>query len=151
MQKLIWFLGIDETIRRHAAAVWPVVESISERLLNEFYSDVSQCEAVAALEPEIVERLKKNQLKHWKALLTSDFSEDYFKRASLIGIMHREVDLDPKWFIAGYFRLTQEIVRSVLALPLPLDERYEMMHAFSKCIALDMALAVSSYSSWLVD
>jgi hypothetical protein len=92
------------------------------------------------------------QREHWRSLFSSGFDESYQRRASMIGIRHHDVGLDPKWYIAGYALMKARFIeRLLLQTTVPLPLRSAMIVTLEKYVAVDMALALSSYSSWLVE
>jgi methyl-accepting chemotaxis protein len=103
------------------------------------------------LDDETISRLKLKQSEHWQALFSSKFDNQFFNRASLVGIKHREIDLDPKWYIAGYNKIKGQFVKLILDSQLSTSTKSDLVATLDKYVALDMALALSSYSSWLID
>jgi hypothetical protein len=70
---------------------------------------------------------------------------------TLIGIKHHEVGLDSKWYIAGYAMMKAAFMERILEAPLPPNLKSALIVTLEKYVAVDMALALSTYSSWLVD
>jgi len=151
MDKLIRFLDIDPVARRHAAAIWSLIEHRIDHIIETFYADVRQSDAALALSDRTVQHLKVKQKDHWRALFESRLDLQYFNSASLIGIKHAEIGLDPKWYIAGYARIKSDFSRAILNASLPLTTKAAFIVTLDKYVALDMALAISSYTSLLVD
>ncbi|MDO8981991.1 MAG: protoglobin domain-containing protein [Afipia sp.] len=151
MDKLIRFLNIDPAATRHAAAIWSLIEHRIEHIIETFYADVRQSDAAMALSDQTIQHLKVKQKDHWRALFESRLDLQYFNSASLIGIKHAEIGLDPKWYIAGYARIKGDFARIILNAPLPLLTKADLVVTLDKYVALDMALAISSYTSLLVD
>jgi len=151
MDKLIRFLDIDPAARRHAAAIWSLIEHRIDHIIEVFYADVRQSDTAMALSDQTIQRLKVKQKDHWRALFESRLDLQYFNSASLIGIKHSEIGLDPKWYIAGYARIKGDFSRAILNAPLPLLTKADLVVTLDKYVALDMALAISSYTSLLVD
>lgn len=151
MDKLIRFLDIDPAARRHAAAIWSLIEHRIDHIIETFYADVRHSDTALALSDQTIQRLRVKQKDHWHALFESRLDLQYFNSASLIGIKHSEIGLDPKWYIAGYARIKSDFSRTILSSPLPLSAKADLVVTLDKYVALDMALAISSYTSLLVD
>lgn len=151
MEKLISFLDTDPKARRNAEAIWSLVEHRAGDIIEDFYASMRKSDVDLTLNDQMIERLKIEQRKHWSSLFGSQFDQQYFNRASLIGIKHREMGLDAKWYIAGYTKIKFDFSQAVLNAPLPLPVKAGFVSTLDKYIALDMALAVSSYASWLID
>lgn len=151
MEKLISFLEIDPVAQLHAAAIWLLIEHRVDHIIEIFYADVRRSDTALALSDQTIQRLKVTQREHWRALFESRLDLQYFNRASLIGIRHAQIGLDSKWYIAGYARIKSDFARTILSTELPLTTKTAFVVTLDKYVALDMALAVSSYTSLLLD
>lgn len=151
MDKLIRFLDIDPTAQLHAAAIWLLIEHRVDHTIETFYADIRESDTALALSNQTVQRLKVTQREHWRTLFESKLDLQYFNRASLVGIRHSQIGLDPKWYIAGYARIKSDFARVILNAELPLTTKTSFLVTLDKYVALDMALAVSSYTSLLLD
>jgi hypothetical protein len=151
MDKLIRFLDIDPTAQLHAAAIWLLIEHRVDHTIEVFYADMRQSDPALGLNDQTVRRLKVKQREHWRALFESRLDLQYFNSASLIGIRHSQIGLDPKWYIAGYARIKNDFSRVILNAELPLTTKASFLVTLDKYVALDMALAISSYTSLLLD
>lgn len=151
MDRLIRFLDIDPTARLHAAAIWLLIEHRVDHIIEAFYSDVRQSDTALTLSDQTIQHLKVKQKDHWRTLFESRLDLQYFNNASLIGIKHSQIGLDPKWYIAGYARIKSDFSRAIFNSSLPLTTKASLVVTLDKYVALDMALAISSYTSLLVD
>lgn len=151
MEHLIQFLDIGREDRDRAEKIWLLVEPRVDRILENFYVDVRRSSAAPSLSLQMVDHLKSKQKDHWRTLFGSRLDEKYFDRASFIGIKHREIGLDPKWHIAGYTKIKNEFSWIILESLRPSSENAALIATLNKYIALDMALAISSYSAELID
>jgi hypothetical protein len=151
MDDLIRFLGIDARAKQYAKLVWPLIQDHADGVVENFYVEAGKSDIGHVLDAEMIGRLKLKQKEHWRALFNSEFDQQYFNRASLVGIKHREIGLDPKWYIAGYSKIKGQFVTLILDAPLSTSTKSDLVATLDKYVALDMAIALSSYSSWLVD
>lgn len=151
MEKLITILDIDPEAMRNAEAIWSLVEHRAVDVIGDFYASVRKSDVDLVLSDQTIECLTIEQRMHWNSLFKSRFDQKYFNSASLIGIKHREIGLDAKWYIAGYTKIKIDFSQVVLNAPLSLPVKAGFVSTLDKYVALDMALAVSSYTSWLVD
>lgn len=151
MERLIRFLNIDLDARRDAAAIWPLIESRVEPGIDTFYSEMRRSDPALPLSDQLAACLKARQKANWRALFESRLDQQYFNNASLIGINHCEIGLDPKWYIAGYMRIKRDFSHAILDSSLPPPTAANLVTTLDKYVALDMALAISSYASLLVD
>jgi hypothetical protein len=151
MEELIRFLGIDLKDRRNAEDFWPLIEDPLGRIIDNFYADIRSSSIDFVLSDQRIDHLKTMQQEHWRSLFASRFDQQYFNSASLAGIKHYELGLDPKWYIAGYAKIKRDIAQIILQSPLSLPAKLEFVKTLDKYVALDTAIAISSYTSLLVD
>ncbi|MDA9505281.1 hypothetical protein XI09_11420 [Bradyrhizobium sp. CCBAU 11386] len=152
MKEIVRYLGIGTRSQLLAEQLWQHIEEPSGEIIGAFYRDTQQSAAGSLLEGRIIERLSVAQREHWHSLFNSGFDDAYLRRAALIGIKHHEMGLDPKWYIAAYALMKARFAEHLLLhtdVPLPLKSA--LVVTLEKYVAVDMALALSSYSSWLVD
>jgi hypothetical protein len=151
MEELLRFLAIDGRSRRDAEEIWPLIEHRAPEIIEGFYADVRRSNINLPLTSQMIDHLKIKQKEHWKHLFESRFDQSYFNNASLIGIKHFEIGLDARWYIAGYMKIKSEFLLEILGAPLSSPSKTQLIVTLEKYVALDMALAISSYTSLLVD
>ncbi len=151
MEEIVRYLGIDERARLLARRLWTYIDAPSTEIIASFYHNTRQSGAGLMLDDPTIERLKVRQKEHWRALFNSEFDEHYQRSVTMIGIKHQEIGLDPKWYIAGYAIMKAGFAERVLDAPLPSRLKTALIVTLEKYVAIDMALALSTYSSWLVD
>lgn len=151
MEELIRFLAIDLKDRRNAEDFWPLIEYPLDGIIDNFYADIRRSSIDFVLGDQTIDHLKIKQKEHWRSLFGSRFDQQYFNSASLVGIKHYELGLDPKWYIAGYAKIKSDITEIILESPLSPPAKLEFVKTLDKYVALDMAIAISSYTSLLVD
>ena len=151
MDDLLRYLGIDARARLLAQRLWQYIEGSSGEIFTSFYDSIHQQIPGLTLDEPTIERLKVKQREHWRALFNSDFDEHYKRSATMIGIKHHEIGLDLKWYVAGYAIIKAGIIERILEAPLPQSLKSALVITLEKYVAIDMSLALSAYSSWLVD
>jgi len=151
MKDLIRYLGIDTRTELLAERLWYLLEGSVEEIIAVFYSNTRHSGAGVLLDDATVERLEVRQKQHWQSLFCSGFDQDYVRSVSMIGIKHHEIGLDAKWYIAGYAIIKAAFAEKIMEAPLPLRAKSALIVTLEKYVAVDMALALSVYSSWLVD
>lgn len=123
MKEITRYLGIDTRAHFLAEQLWRLLEEPSGEIIASFYRDTRQSAIGQLLDEAAISRLQNKQKEHWRALFNSQFDKQYQLSATLIGIKHHEIGLDPKWYIAGYalmkLRFTEELQRA----PLPLETK----------------------------
>ena len=151
MQELIRYIGIDTRTEILAERLWYLLEGFVDEIVAHFYSSTRQSSAGLMLDYPTIERLKVRQKQHWQSLFSSAFDEHYVRSVSMIGIKHYEIGLDAKWYIAGYAIIKAAFAEKIMEAPLPLKAKTALIVTLEKYVAIDMALALSAYSTWLVD
>lgn len=151
MEKIIRYLSIDDSTKRYAEVLWRVVDRDMAQVIDNFYASTRQACTGLELDDATVARLKLRQKEHWRALFHSRFDQEFFRRASMIGLRHHEIGLSATWYIAGYSIIKLELATLLLNSPLPSGIKTNLVVTLEKYVALDMACSLSSYSAWLVD
>jgi hypothetical protein len=151
MHELIRYLGIDTRAELLAERLWQLLEGSAEQIIADFYSNTRQSSAGLMLDDASIERLKVRQKQHWQSLFCSAFDQQYIRSVSMIGLKHHQIGLDSKWYIAGYAIIKAAFAEKIVEAPLPLQAKSALIVTLEKYVAIDMALALSAYSSWLVD
>ena len=120
--------------------------------LVRFYATISAMPAIAGLfsgrgQMDSAARSQKN---HWLTLFDQGFTESYLKRATMIGRVHAEIGLDPRWYIGGYGIILDQLIQRMVApgllglLPWKRRQARELS-LLVRASLLDMDLALSSY------
>jgi truncated hemoglobin YjbI len=151
LQQPLSFVGIGEGEKSLARLLWQLIAPHVDRIIDEFYAKVHEAQIMPSVNQRIVERLKVRQAEHWAALFGSAFDERYANSVRRIGIRHRDIALDPLWYVAGYMTMKIEMVNVIVATDLSPHEKGRMIKTLDKYIAIDMGLALSTYSASIVD
>lgn len=151
MKEIVRYLGIDTRTQLLAELLWGVLEEPSGEIIASFYRDIRQSNAGTLFDEASLDRLQNEQKEHWRALFTGQLDEHYQRSVNLIAIEHYELGLDPKWYIAGYALMKLRFTETLLKAALTQAMKETLIATLEKYIAIDMALALSIYSSWLVD
>lgn len=148
MEKLIRFFDIGPETMRDANLVWPLVEG---DVIGDSRISAHEANAGISLSDQTTEHFKVAHIKYWSELFIARFNQRYFNEASLAGIRHREMGLDVQWYVARCTKIKMDFLRLILGARLPLSLKAKLAPALEKYVALNMAIAVSSCASWLID
>ena len=151
MKDIARYLGIDSRTQLLAEQLWRLLEGPSREVIATFYRDTRQSSIGVLFDEPAIGRLQIKQKEHWRALFNDRFDERYQRSATLIAIKHQELGLDPKWYIAGYTLMKLRFAESLRKMALPAESMEALITTLEKYVALDMALSLSIYSSWLLD
>lgn len=151
IDRLMEFLEIDAETRASAAALSDLLSPHFDHAIEEFYRGVQRSKINEHVTDASIPILKKKQRAHWLALFHSRFDDDYFTGISRIGVRHRDIDLNPMWYVAGYTRLKLAFVEVILKSDLHVVTKGQFVKTLDKYIAVDMALALSAYDAVILD
>jgi len=148
-QEQLAFLGIDDATRTHLRQALTILDERLPTIIDKFYAMVGQYPHLARMvgDGKNIERLKKSQADHWRALMSGQFDDAYFARVTRIGEMHAKVGLEPRWYIGAYSMVLAELT-SVLNQHRRWGGRQEatsMIAAVQRAVFLDMEQAISVY------
>ena len=120
-------------------------------MIERFYAKVRTFDISPHVTDEAIARLKARQKDHWTALFGAQFDDAYVNSVRKIGIRHRDIALNPMWYVAGYMLLKIEFTRVVVEAPLPPITKGRLIKTLDKFAAYDMALALSTYDAAVLD
>lgn len=151
IKQLLKFLDINDDTRRHGQQLWQVLAPSINPVLDTFYRKLH----LAGIEPRLseatVSRLKVKQNAHWESLFHSQFDEQYMTGARRVGLQHRQVGVKLTSYIVAYMVLKIEFVNVIVRSDLPVLTKGLLIKTLDKYVALDMALALSTYDAALLE
>jgi hypothetical protein len=145
------FLEIDDSSKQYARVLRALFAAHSDAIVDEFYRKVQKSAIGAHVSNDAIERLKPKQKAHWETLFNSDFGPGYAQSVRCIGIRHRDIELSPSWYVAGYVKLKIEFIEWIAMLDVPAEKKIGLVTTLEKYVAIDMALALASYDSVILD
>ncbi len=146
------FARIEDGTRVQLRALWAIVEPELDRILSRFYVHLAGQPTLKALLGDRQSSLESAQKKHWKRLFAATFDDDYVSSIDRIGRAHSRIGLEPRWYIAGYQYVLNELVDVVI-------RRYRLspakataaIQALNKAVLLDLDFAISTYQQILME
>lgn len=151
VEKLLQFLEIDSETRASAVMLSQLLAPHFDAAIQDFYTTVQQFDINPHVTARTVPVLKEKQKQHWLALFHSRFDDEFFAGISRIGVRHRDIDLNPMWYVAGYTRLKLAFIEIIIRSDLHVVTKGQMVKTLDKYIAVDMALALSAYNAVILD
>lgn len=149
------FLRLDlETITTLRELRAPL-EDILPDTLRDFYAHVAKYPEIERFfdSKERLDFAANAQFRHWKVILTGDFSPEYIKSVKTIGTVHARIGLEPQFYLAGYTFLVDETLRRLGAkfvnkrkLTVDYTKLNMMQSAFIRAAMLDMDLAIHFFN-----
>ncbi|CAL4868720.1 hypothetical protein MMA231_03009 [Asticcacaulis sp. MM231] len=128
--------------------VWPLIEPSLPRILNAFYAHVRKEPSLGEMIGDNENRLQGAQIRHWKSLFNDGFTTGYFDNALRIGQTHHRIGLEPKWYIAAYqFVLDELAVTLTKAYIFKPKALSRALIAVNKAVFMDLDVAISTYQA----
>jgi len=151
ISQLLHFIEINDDTTQRGHEIWQILEPQVDGILETFYTKVKSFHVNANLTDAVIGHLIIKQTQHWNSLFNSQFDEEYANRVRRLGIRHREINLDLMWYVLGYAALKIAFIEVIIDSPLPPIKKGRLVKALEKYIALDMALALSTYGATVFD
>ncbi len=147
LQGRLDFLRIDTETCSLLRSFLPVLREDLDLILDGFYRHVAAQPDLAPLVSGQTDHLKDAQKQHWERLFSAQFDDAYYETASRIGRAHERIGLEPRWYIAGYTFVLNEIMARVTTRQRWGGKREvaDLMAAINKAVMLDIDIAVSVY------
>lgn len=149
--KLLDFLEVDSETRASASLLSDLLAPRVDDVIEDFYDKVQDFNLSPHITDQVIPALKQKQKRHWMALFHSQFDEEYFASIRQIGVRHRDIELGPLWYVAGYMRLKLAFIEVIIRSDLPVVTKGQLVKTLDKYIAIDMALALSTYDAVILD
>jgi Protoglobin len=151
--------GIDEGTRAILRETWPLIrESVPYALQSAFASaaptpgsghDQTPGHPTA---PQI-DAARERQARHWEALFSAKFDEEYAESVRQTAIIHAQVGLDPRWLVSGHLTTLTELHSLVLAthaasmMSWAARSRLErVIRAVDQAVMFDLQLCIAAYT-----
>ncbi|MEZ5841523.1 MAG: globin-coupled sensor protein, partial [Hyphomicrobiales bacterium] len=151
MRERLAFARIDAGDAANLREVWKIIEPHLGDVIGHFYRHLMTVPHLSGLIGTQTERLKGAQRAHWERLFSGQFDAAYATGVQAIGQAHRNIGLEPSWYIAGYQFVLNEVtallVQKFRFRPARLTS---LVIALNKAVMLDLDLAISVYQYLLL-
>ncbi len=140
------FARIDSETTATLRAFWPAVDRKMPEILERFYNHLFAVPQLAALIGDRRTSLKQAQRTHWERLFHNNFDEAYMQGIHRIGLAHKNIGLEPRWYMAAYQVILNDLTDLAFATYRLTPWRIApVVRAVNQAVVLDMELAISSY------
>jgi methyl-accepting chemotaxis protein len=152
LQERLRFLGIDDAARAEMRELWTVIGPALPGVLERFYVHVHGIPGLSQRVGTQQARLVGAQSSHWERLFSARFDDAYVSGIRRIGLAHHKIGLEPRWYIAGYSFVLNELVTLLAA-----RHRFSgpalarKVATLNKAVMLDMDYAISIYQEVLIE
>ncbi len=143
------FIGFAEQDRAALRGIRPILNSTIGPALDRFYRQIRANPETGHFfrDDRHVSAAKNSQASHWDVIAQADFSETYLERVRTIGRTHARIGLEPRWYVAGYSLVAQDLVTAVIQQRRFTSRRKLAadVAALVKAILLDIEISISVY------
>ncbi|GBQ86312.1 methyl-accepting chemotaxis protein [Acetobacter malorum DSM 14337] len=157
------FLSIGDKERECLQNLRKGIGPILDESLASFYERVGSNPELSHFFPsqDMVSSARDRQKQHWETILSANFGREYVENVTRIGNTHARIGLSPKWYIAGYAVLLDNMIRRIVSDyenkrtrrfgRQPQTDLGEMVGTLIRVALLDIDLSVSTYLDKLRD
>ncbi len=146
IERRLRYAGITNATGRNLRGFWRIARLALPGILDDFYRHVETEPQLAKLTSGHKERLKSAQASHWERLFSGRFDQSYVQGVYRVGLAHKKIGLEPRWYIAGYQFVLNRLVRLAILTgfwnPIGL---WCTLATLNKAVLLDMELAIFAY------
>lgn len=152
LERRLRFARVDRDTSAELCVVWTLIEPHLVRILESFYVHVRSEPELSRLVGSRTTELAAAQKRHWGRVFSGRFDDDYARSVRAIGLAHHRIGLEPRWYIAAYQYVLNELIELVVAKSgwnrTKLTRR---LVAINKAVMLDMDFAISVYEEVLLE
>lgn len=131
-----------------------LIEEHIEEIVDEFYSKIlpfNEMDRVIG-DAETLRRLKNYQRNYILTLFAGHYDEDYVHSRLRVGVVHKRIGLDPKFYVSAVYNLSSTL-RNIVSLHNKNDCQLcvSSLSAIEKIIMFDLSLTFDTYIYSLMD
>ncbi len=148
------YLGFEEADAKILSDLRPIISEHVDDICEQFYKRLLVFDEMDRIigDIETLHRLKNYQRQYIISLFDGQYDEEYVHSRLRVGLVHRRIGLDPKFYMAAVFHLKQ-IFHDVLLGHVKSD--YTVcsiwLLAVDKILNFDLALIIDTYISSLME
>ncbi|MFN3521265.1 MAG: globin-coupled sensor protein [Phenylobacterium sp.] len=162
LEERLDFIGLGEKEQAQLRDLKPLIERAVGPSLDAFYAKVRTTPKTRAFfdDEGHMAHAKARQSEHWGVIAAGEYGAAYERNVRAIGQAHARLGLEPSWYIGGYARVTDGLIRAVVADRWPkgafggrkgAESFADALGVLVKAAMLDMDLAISIYLEVLED
>jgi rsbT co-antagonist protein RsbR len=125
-----------------------IARTYADEVMEELYSRWLRFDEVRRFFPDPIKlaRVKELQKRYFVRLTSGEYGAAYLEDRLRIGRVHREVGLEPRWYIGAYSVYVQIVLPRVqAAFEYDRKKREQAVSALVKIVSLDQELALTAY------
>jgi methyl-accepting chemotaxis protein len=158
IEERLEFMKLDADGQAAIRSLKAIVDRELPNGLDRFYTQLRNTSEVKRFfsSEDHIQRAKTAQTGHWKNISEGNFNEDFVRKVRIIGKVHAEIGLEPRWYLGGYAIILDHIINSAVSEAAPkgglfakkgmsADDLARALGSLVKAVLLDMDLAISVY------
>jgi methyl-accepting chemotaxis protein len=144
------FMQVGPLTAPRLQEAWGLLKPVLPTILDEFYLHLQTNPGLKVILGNHAQRLKTLQAAHWDRLFSGRFDPAYSEGVYTVGLVHKRIGLEPRWYIGGYRFILGRIL-GVVTKGLRGNKRHltEVLDAVQTAVLLDIDLAISAYQDAL--
>lgn len=151
LERRLAFANITPTHIELLPQIWKVIRPSLDDVMAQFYRHLATVPHLKTLIDGRQNQLIKAQTKHWERLFSGTLGEEYAKSVLAVGDAHFRIGLEPRWYIAGYQLVTNELLGILISKSnFRSQQLKDRSAALTKIIMLDLDFAISAYQTALL-
>ncbi|MGZ5920353.1 MAG: methyl-accepting chemotaxis protein [Rhizomicrobium sp.] len=141
------FAHVTGTMSELMREFWRKAEPHLSRILDDFYTQlINEPQLSQKLGGRNTSGLKSAQSVHWGRLFQGTFDATYMESVYKIGLAHKHIGLEPRWYIGGYKLVLNELVAiAVKEYRWQPGKLAQIISAINTAVMLDIDLAITAY------
>lgn len=147
IKRQIQMTGITENDLAQLRMIGPVIKEELTEILQSFYSQIEKEQRLQQLiaSHSSVQRLVKVLETHIAELFDGQINEDFIKKRHQIAIIHAQIKLSPKWYLASFQHILNECHTLVKASTFSSDIKLDLLHSITKMISFEQQIVLDVY------
>lgn len=147
------YFDFTEKDRLTLASLREIVEENIEEIVDEFYKRIlpfSEMDRVIG-DAETLYRLKNHQRNYIFSLFDGQYDEDYVHSRLRVGVVHKRIGVEPKFYVSAVYNLSSILRSIVIANNSNCTVCEASLSAIEKIIMFDLSLTFDTYINSLMD
>lgn len=148
------YFALTSSDSRAMSAIKPIIAENIEQIVEDFYDQIISFNEMDRLigDAETLSRLKNYQKNYILSLFDGQYDEEYVHSRLRIGVVHKRIGVDPKFYVSSVNKLIS-LLEKVITANSGKDCRFcqESLAAVSKVIMFDLSLTFDTYIYSLIN
>lgn len=148
------YLGLEDDDAKTLESLRPVIYENVDDICELFYNKLLAFDEMDEIigDSETLKRLKNYQRQYILSLFDGQYDEEYIQSRLRIGLVHRRIGVDPKYYISAVYHLNQILKKIIIQVS---DNNcitcQNSLLAVDKILNFDLTLVVDTYIDSLMD